>query len=176
MNAPTLTPEQFDLLQSARVIVREKHLYDLTKHHLAVLDALTMNSLGQCRRSVIIPSNLALHELCGVPAQHIPRALEDLANARIVQVQDLVNGMKRYRVNPDVSTWRVLPKIAEQTSKATRHLIAQLNGGSADDLPDSMAAQIPAFASQETGLGTCMKACATLGFPTDFLPKQEKAA
>lgn len=170
MTTPELSPEQRDLIQSGRVVVRAKHHYDFSKRHCAVIDALVMESLSQGCRSVAIPSNLTLHELSGVPAQHIPTVVADLEACRVLQVSDTPDGMRRYRVNPDCDTWRIRPTVAAQTARAARHLVAQVNGRSADDLPPLMKATIPAFEAHDLGVVPCAGPCIT-ECPTSFMTK-----
>ena len=169
MNPTPLTPEQRDLIQAGRLVVRTKHLFDLSKRHCAVIDALVMESLSQGQRSVVIPSNQTLHELCGVPAQHIPTVVEDLEACRVVQRSETPDGMRRYRVNPDADSWRVRPTVAVQTSRAARGLVAQLNGRAADDLPPRMTVTIPAFAAHDSGVEPCVVPCEVTEFPTAHL-------
>jgi len=171
MHPSPLTPEQRDLIQAGRLVVRTKHLFDLSKRHCAVIDALVMESLSQGHRSVVIPSNQTLHELCGVPAQHIPTVVEDLEACRVVQRSETPDGMRRYRVNPDADSWRVRPTVAVQTSKAARGLVAQLNGRAADDLPARMAVTIPAFAAHDSGIAPCVVPCEATELPTAFLAR-----
>ena len=169
MHPDPLTPEQRDLIQAGRLVVRTKHLFELSKRHCAVIDALVMESLSQGQRSVVIPSNQTLHELCGVPAQHIPTVVEDLEACRVVQRSETPEGMRRYRVNPDADSWRVRPTVAVQTSKAARGLVAQLNGRAADDLPPRMTVTIPAFAAHDSGVAPCETAGNVSEFPTAHL-------
>jgi hypothetical protein len=169
MHPSPLTPEQRDLIQAGRLVVRTKHLFDLSKRHCAVIDALVMESLSQGHRSVVIPSNQTLHELCGVPAQHIPTVVEDLEACRVVQRSETPDGMRRYRVNPDADSWRVRPTVAVQTSRAARGLVAQLNGRAADDLPPRMTVTIPAFAAHDSGVEPCVVPCEVTEFPTAHL-------
>lgn len=169
-----LTEEQRDLIQAGRLVVRTKHLFDLSKRHCAVIDALVMESLSQGHRSVVMPSNLTLHELCGVPAQHIPSVVADLEACRVLQVTETPDGLRRYRVNPDSDSWRVRPTVAVQTSRAARGLVAQLNGRAADDLPPRMAVTIPAFAAHDSGFQPCVVPCKpgeVSEFPTSFVAK-----
>jgi hypothetical protein len=169
MNPTPLTPEQIDLIQAGRLVVRTKHLFDLSKRHCAVIDALVMESLSQGQRSVVIPSNQTLHELCGVPPQHIPTVIEDLEACRVIQRAETPDGMKRYRVNPDAESWRVRPTVAVQTSRAARSIVAQINGRAADDLPPRLSVTIPAFAAHDSGEVPCSVPCRITEFPTTHL-------
>ena len=171
MNPPDLTLEQRDLIQAGRVVMRMKNLHRLTLHHRAILDALTWSSLSQGKRSVKIPTHLALHDICGVPAQHIPRAIEDLKLMRIVQVRDTEDGMKVYRVNPDYESWNAGPVVADATARATRNLIAQINGWTSDEVPPLMKSTIPAFEAHDSCAPHCVKVCDSKELPTSFLRK-----
>ena len=172
MNPPELTPQARDLIQAGRVVVRTKHYFDFSKRHCAVLDALVMESLSQGQRSVTIPSNLCLHELCGVPAQHIPTVIADLEACRVLQVSETPEGMRRYRVNPDCESWRIRPTIAARTAESARHLVAQLNGRSADDVPPLLKATIPAFEAHESGVSSGAGPCVLRELPTAFIRKE----
>ena len=108
-------------------IRRELRRHHLTPRELALAEIILDMTLGWQRESIVIPQLQNFTDLTGILKPHVSEGISDLHAMRIIRVITM-QGKPTYSIREDTDSWKVKPRVSQQTMASSINLIREWNG------------------------------------------------
>ena len=105
---------------------------ELRRHALSlnqgmIAEVILDLTLGWGLEAVAIPELTYFTSLTGIQKPHVTETIQRLHRARIIRIAT-VKDVRHYSINPNVDSWKVMPRTSLESIADTLSLLREING------------------------------------------------